>query len=297
MFGFDFGGSLTKVAYISPDGKFHFDLFRTTKENIERYFTAQDGSCLAKFAPEPLKNWAVVGAGSWKFSKFLDTITPPAVKGDEMKAASKGVEVVLDRGLEIRTYGGSGKIGARYIIASMGTGVSFTAVERGKDVRHIGGSAIGGGTLMALARLILNVTDFQQLCKIAATGNASSLDLLIKDIVGEDYGDGPLKMDVVASSMAKAAWMEERPPDADIAASIIATVSFSIGAHVASLCAAEKIDTVIFVGGFLDMDGLIAYNLQRSVNLFHPEITIAIPKDHHFMGAIGAATQANLSKQ
>ena len=292
MFGFDLGGSLTKVAYVSPDGDFRFDLFRTTEENVHNYFTAKDGHCLAKFVPEPLQKWGITGAGSWKFSKFFAGISPAAVTENEMKAASKGVEVVLDRGLEMKTYGGSGKIGSRYVIASMGTGVSFTVVERGKSARHIGGSAIGGGTLMALSRLLLGVTDFQELCTIASKGCSSNLDLLIKDIVGEDYGDGPLKMDVVASSMAKAAWMEERPSNEDIAASIVATVSFSIGAHVATVCTAEKIDTVVFVGGFLDMDGLIAYNLQRSVNLFHPEITLAIPKNHHFMGAIGAAIRA-----
>ncbi|OHT06104.1 hypothetical protein TRFO_26032 [Tritrichomonas foetus] len=170
----------------------------------------------------------------------------------------------------------------------MGTGVSFTVIKPGEKMRHVGGSAIGGGTLLALSRLILNITDFELLCKLASEGDQSKLDLLISDVFGADYGT-TLKADVIASSMAKAAWMEERPADKDIAASILATVSFSIGAHVATIAASQNVKTVVFVGGFLDMNGIIAHNLMRSVNLFHPEITLVIPENYHFFGAIGAA--------
>jgi pantothenate kinase len=98
-------------------------------------------------------------------------------------------------------------------IASMGTGVAFTL--NGSDIvgRHIGESALGGGTLVALSRRILGIIDFAAL---AATGTTSNVDLLISEFVGEDYGD-TLKLDVVASLTAKAALFEKRPADKDVA--------------------------------------------------------------------------------
>jgi type II pantothenate kinase len=205
-----------------------------------------------------------------------------------MIANAMAVKYLLKRPDQNTVFGGTGKIGDKFIIASMGTGVSFTANSEGEATRHVGGSALGGGTLMALSRLMLGIKDFGELCALAATGDSRNLDLLICDMFGEDYGT-TLTSDVVGSSMAKALWMEERPEDKQIAASLLATVSFAIGAHVAAICSAEKADTIVFVGGFLDIDGIICRGLVKAVNLFHPEVTIVVPKNHHFIGALGAA--------
>ncbi len=41
------------------------------------------------------------------------------------------------------------------IVVSMGTGTSFVKVEGGKNISHIGGIGIGGGTIQGLSRLLL----------------------------------------------------------------------------------------------------------------------------------------------
>jgi type II pantothenate kinase len=208
-----------------------------------------------------------------------------------MIANSLGVKYLLKKPDHISVFGGTGAIGKRYIIASMGSGVAFTVNTEDSEPRHVGGSAFGGGTLMALSWLLLGIKDFRELCILAETGNSANLDLLISDMFGEDYGT-TLTADVVGSSMAKALWMQERPPDRDIAASLLATVAFAIGAHVAAICTAEKADTIVFVGGFLDIDGTICKSLVKAVNLFHPEVTVVVPRHHHFIGALGAALTA-----
>jgi type II pantothenate kinase len=280
MTGVDLGGSLVKIVSLSPSDpdSIRCELFRSDSASISRYFENS--------FPADSARWSIVGAGSLKYAKLFDSLEKKPERGNEMESNSRGVAYLLSHS-KVHTFGGTGTIGDRYIIASMGSGVSFTI--NGPEIfgRHVGGSAVGGGTLMALARLILGVTDYAQLYALAESGNSGNVDLLIKDIVGEDYGE-TLKADVVASSMAKAAW-GERPSNADIAASLFATVSFSIGAHLATLCSAHKIDTVVFVGGFLDIGGLVSKHLQKSVNLWHPEITLVVPDYHHHVGAIGAA--------
>lgn len=131
----------------------------------------------------------------------------------------------------------------------MGTGTSFNVVRPNQPTRHVGGSGFGGGTLLDLENIKIGINDFEQLCKMANEGDSNKLDLLISDIAGSDYGS-TLKADIIASSFAKAAYMEKRPADKDIAAGILATVSFALGAHITSVCEAEKVSTVVFVGGF-----------------------------------------------
>jgi activator of 2-hydroxyglutaryl-CoA dehydratase len=57
----------------------------------------------------------------------------------------------------------------------------------------------------------------------------------------------------------------------------------------AALCTAENVDTVVFVGGFLDSGGILSSNLRRAINMWHPEITVVVPDFYHYAGAIGAA--------
>ena len=292
MLGVDLGSSLTKLALIESDGTMKFEHFRTKFDLIEPYFTNKGDHSLKDFAPNGVKRIGAVGAGSCKFSDFLRTLPVPPENGDEMKSNAFAVKQMLKDPSKLRVFGGTGKVEDRFVIASMGTGVSFTVVAPDEPMRHVNGSAVGGGTLLALSKLILNINDFDQLCKLAAEGDSNKLDLLISDVFGSDYGT-TLKADVIASSMAKAAWMDERPADKDIAASILATISFSIGQHVSAICGAHNIKTCVFVGGFLDMDGIIAKNLQRSVNLFHPEITLVIPQHYHYIGALGAALRVS----
>lgn len=290
MLGVDLGSSLTKIALIQEDGTIKFTHFRTKIELIRKFFLNEGEQTLNDFAPQGIKAICAVGAGSCKYADFFESLPLRPKKGDEMQSNAFALQTILRDPSKIRVFGGSGIIGDSYVVASMGTGVSFTVVRPDQPMSHVGGSAIGGGTLLALSKLILGINDFNELCQLAARGDSKKVDLLISDVFGSDYGD-KLKADIIASSMAKAAYMEERPADEDIAASLLSTISLSIGAHVSAICGAQNVQTVVFAGGFLDYDGIISYYLMRAVNLFHPEITLVIPKNFHYVGALGAALQ------
>ncbi|KAH0787222.1 Fumble family protein [Histomonas meleagridis] len=293
MIGVDFGSTFVKVALLKDNGEILCQKFHSNFEEIKEYFTSHHDERIIH--AEDFKNWCAVGAGSYKFRNFIQTLhIPSPIFEDEMRANAKGVAYLLQDKNRLHIHGGVGKISDRYIIASMGTGVSFT-LNYGNETKHIGSSPIGGGTLMALSKLLLGVTNFDELYQLASKGKPENVDLMIEDLVGEDYGP-TLVTGTVASSMAKAAFSKERPSDADIASSLIATVSFAIGTHVSSICGSEGIDTCIFISGFLDKEGMIANNLRRSVNLFQPKVTLVVPDYHHYVGAIGAALFAREKK-
>jgi type II pantothenate kinase len=283
MIGVDLGASLVKIVFFpaNPEEPLRFHHFRSIPTDITAYFNGPFATEIANGT-----KWAIGGAGSYKYSQFFGSLSFPPSRANEMESNARGVSWLLKHS-KVHTFGGTGTISDRYIIASMGSGVSFTLNTPDVSGRHIGGSAVGGGTLMALAKLILGITDYGELLALAASGNQAKVDLMISDIVGEDYGD-TLKAGIVASSLAKAAW-EERPEDKDLAAALVATVTLSIGTHLAALCTAERVDTVVFVGGLLDVGGIVPDFLQKSVGMWHPEVTVVVPEHHMHAGAIGAA--------
>ena len=91
--------------------------------------------------------------------------------------------------------------------------------------------------------------------------------------------------------MAKIALCDVEPKREDIAASLVSTICYSIGGQVAAVCASCQVETCVFVGGFLSVDGIIPKSLAMAVNLFRPNVLMVFPENHRFVGAIGAATK------
>jgi type II pantothenate kinase len=91
-------------------------------------------------------------------------------------------------------------------LCNIGTGVSIVVVNGENDFTRVSGSAIGGGTFWGLTQLLTEVENFDEAMKLAASGSAERLHLLVKDIYGGDYrmkGGGILPGTLTASFFAK----------------------------------------------------------------------------------------------
>jgi len=62
------------------------------------------------------------------------------------------------------------------LVVSAGTGVAMVAA-RGSEVKHVTGSAVGGGTLLGLSKLILGTADVKKIDALALSGDASAVEL------------------------------------------------------------------------------------------------------------------------
>ncbi|MDR0540051.1 MAG: pantothenate kinase [Spirochaetaceae bacterium] len=68
------------------------------------------------------------------------------------------------------------------VIANIGTGTVLIYANKQK-ITHIGGSGVGGGTILGLAKKLIQTNTFNGIMDLAAGGDLSHVDLLLEDIM------------------------------------------------------------------------------------------------------------------
>jgi type II pantothenate kinase len=102
-----------------------------------------------------------------------------------------------------------------YLVVNMGSGVSMLAVRSADDFQRVSGSrsvnrpkfesskyvhSIGGGFFVGLCALLIpDCASFEDAIALAAAGDNTNVDLLVRDIYGGDYNLFHLPGDTVAA--------------------------------------------------------------------------------------------------
>src|SRR5262249_27987812 len=144
--GADAGATLCKLVLPAPT------------ELLTVKFPSRDISalraCLREWKPQRV---IATGGGATRLARELQGLDVRTVP--EFSAWARGAPLLAARnGLELPE---------KYLVAAVGTGTSVLLLEPGR-ARRIGGSALGGGTLMGLAKLLLGVDSFDEVCALAA---------------------------------------------------------------------------------------------------------------------------------
>lgn len=91
------------------------------------------------------------------------------------------------------------------LLVTIGSGVSLIKVNDFNSFDRVGGTMIGGGTLMGLSNLLTGINDFDRIIELAQSGTNSNVDMLVSDIYGDNSPFKELAGDLLASSFAKVA--------------------------------------------------------------------------------------------
>ncbi|MCS7119904.1 MAG: FGGY-family carbohydrate kinase [Candidatus Bathyarchaeota archaeon] len=176
------------------------------------------------------------------------------------------------------------------LVVSAGTGTAMVAVyENGRIIKHVGGTGVGGGTLLGLSRKLIGVGDFSLLERIASQGRAGKVDLTVCDIAGGPVGIIPA--DATASNFGKVSADSSKE---DIAAGIFNMVSQVIGVLAAMAAKAYGLENDVILTGGLARSKLITQNVTTTANLFG--VKVNVPKDPEYCAAVGAAHYALTKK-
>jgi type II pantothenate kinase len=176
--GIDSGASLTKVAIRSGDQMQHRLLPAGDARPAEKL--------VAELAPRRI---GLTGGGASELSRRLGA---DAVRVNEFAAWGAGASALLDA---------QGRDAPHpFLLVSLGTGTSVMLADR-LSVSRVGGTALGGGTVMGLGALLLGSAGFDEICALAARGDRRHVDLLVSDIYRP--GEIPLTGDLTAASFGK----------------------------------------------------------------------------------------------
>lgn len=166
------------------------------------------------------------------------------------------------------------------IIVSMGTGTAFIKADP-KGIRHLGGSGIGGGTLLGLSNRMLNVRHFNDLVETAIDGSLANVDLTIGDISHDPLVGLPA--DTTASNFGN---ISDLATKSDLAMGIINLVFQTIGMIAIFASRIDATQDIVLTGNLT--------NVPQSKDIFEHlnrlfEINFITPTNAEYATAAGAA--------
>jgi type II pantothenate kinase len=134
------------------------------------------------------------------------------------------------------------------IIASMGTGTAFVRVQ-GNDIKHLGGTGVGGGTILSLCDRFLETNSFEEIVELASKGDLSRVDLRIGDITTSEIETLP--KDLTACNFGK---LEAKANNSDIALGVINMVFEVVGMMAVFVSKNDNIKDVVVIGSLTVME-------------------------------------------
>ncbi len=171
------------------------------------------------------------------------------------------------------------------LCVSMGTGTALVHAVAGKKMTYLGGTGVGGGTLMGLSRLLLNADEIPHITEMAMNGNLKNVDLLISDMTAENTLS-ELNRDLTASNFGNLSDIANKD---DIASGILNMVFEMVGMISVFGARSVGVKNIILTGNLTQLP----YCRKKFVQfdgLYEKEgLKFSIPELSNFATAIGTA--------
>ncbi|SFE79529.1 type II pantothenate kinase [Alteribacillus iranensis] len=254
--GIDAGGTLSKIVY-ATEAEYGYKVFPTG--NIQEI-----NKWISQHFSDP--HVQITGGKAGFFTEMLDFQTK---KVNEFVATCVGVKWLLEQEQMLA------KTGKRFMVANVGTGTSIHYVD-GDSYERIGGSGIGGGTLLGLTYLLTGEDDFKKILELSKKGNGKSLNITVGDIYSHETP--PISGDLTASNFGNVSRMKHNHlPKEDFIAAVVRMIGETITTM--SVQAADRLhtDSIVYIGstfsgnntlkeiikGYTELRGKNAYFLEH----------------------------------
>ena len=265
ILGIDIGGSTTKIVGYRQNKEF----ISCVQVSAEDALTSAYGA-FGKFLKQndlsiqDIDKIYLTGVGSSQIDGDIYQI--PTERVDEFRAIGLG-------GLAL-----SGKDTA--LVVSLGTGTAFVRASK-DNIEHIGGSGVGGGTIVGLCSKIVGASSFDTITELASVGDLSNVDLMIKDI--SSGGMSTLPPYFTASNFGK---LKDTATNADITLGILSLTFQTIGMMAVFAARNDTMKNIVLTGTLTTMPQL--KGIFKGLEELH-ELSFIIPEHSIYATAIGAA--------
>ncbi len=169
------------------------------------------------------------------------------------------------------------------LVVSMGTGTAMVHARRGGEMNYLGGTGVGGGTLLGLTKLMTKAENSSHIEELAAGGDLENIDLRIKHMTASDSLSA-LSRELTASNFGK---VSDLATGEDLALGVMNLVFETVG--MVSIFAARSVGVkeIVLTGNVTQFD----YCKEKfaAFNEMGYGVHFSIPDRSRFATVIGAA--------
>lgn len=259
--GIDAGGTLIKIAY-KHNNKMELVKFPTNQMAVAVSWIKEHF---------PNVEICVTGGKSEVLQKRLEQNVQKLV---EFEATCMGVLYLL-REIE--------NAPEEFVLTNVGTGTSIHIVKNDGHFR-IGGTGVGGGTMIGLSRLLTEIKGYDELVQLAPQGFRDRVDLKVSHIY--EGSEPPISGDLTASNFGNIPETPSGIDQADYLASVIGLVGETVTTVSVFAAMQHEISSIVYIGSsFIGNEMLkkvvVEYTILRGANPY-------ILSNGEYSGAIGA---------
>lgn len=169
------------------------------------------------------------------------------------------------------------------LVVSMGTGTAMVHAKRGGKMNYLGGTGVGGGTLLGLTKLLTGAESSRHIEELASAGDLEKIDLRIKHMT-ESESLSALSRELTAANFGK---VSDLATHEDVALGAMNLVFETIGMVSVFAARSVRVRDVVLTGNVTQF----AYCKEKFdfFNGLGYGVKFLIPERSRFATAIGAA--------
>ena len=274
VIGIDVGGSTTKIVGFSVGADGKKKLIPPQLVTANDPITSTYGA-FGKFTEEngiemsDITKIMMTGVGSSFVKK--DIFGLPCERVAEFNSIGKGALYLsgLDEALAV----------------SLGTGTALVHAKVGEKMHYLGGTGVGGGTLVGLSRLLLRAESMEHIIEYAEGGDLDNVDLKIKHMT-ESGSLSLLSSELTAANFGN---VSDLATKSDIALGIMNMVFETVGMVSVFASRQVKCENIVLMGNLTQIGFCEKKFKELNAMKDNFGVNFIIPKNSQFGTVIGTA--------
>ena len=313
LIGLDIGGTLTKICIIIPKEDNYMNDFFIAKKNFKcvendvfkfffsHFLTFNYEKDIFPFLNDlskivKIEKIDATGGGAYKYCNIMKTnFDIEFIKHDELKSLIYGYVFMNKYNSFYEIENNTSKLispselSYPHISVNIGSGVSFIKVISQDKYERVGGTLMGGGTLIGFSKKSIGIDDFDEILELANKGISENVDLTLNDIMG---GGDDNENNVISSLGKVPEYCQSGKKDIikqeDIALSLLNMICSEITQYAILYAEQNNIDTIYYFGSFTKRDSIINKILNKVSKSWNKNIKIRFNYYEGYLGVIGS---------
>ena len=313
LIGLDIGGTLTKICIICEKNESSINDFLLSK-NFEKYDlntynlfltflkTVNFETDFFKLLKDlnnivKINEMDLTGGGAYKYNDIIkQNFNIELIKHDELQSLKYGYLFMNNYNSFYEIENNIIKdvppenIKFPHISANIGSGVSILKISSQEKYERVGGTLMGGGTLIGLSKLIIGIDDYDEIVELASKGNNENIDLTKKDLLKEN--EELKEENDIISALGKVHQFvlngkKDEIKKEDIALSLLNMICYHISQFTVQYAKQSNIDAVYYFGTFTKKNNLVDKLLNHASKHWNKNIKVRFNNFGGYLGTIG----------